>query len=259
VSAATDSNGGGICVEIRGVCKAFGEQQVLHGVDLTIQPGEIFVIMGPSGSGKSVLLKHVIGLEAPDAGEVLINGESAIVAGTRDHCRMAMVFQGGALLNSLTLAENVGLYLREHQLKPEPEIEQIIDEKLALVGLSEARDKQPAELSGGMRKRAAIARALVIEPQLLLYDEPTSELDPLMAATVGHEIVNLQRRHGVTSMVVSHDRDLAFGIAHRMALIRDGRILCVGRPEEIRANGDPAVAEFLNANFKQEPESPEET
>jgi len=244
-------------VEIHGVSKSFGEQEVLRGVDLTVQPGEIFVIMGPSGSGKSVLLKHVIGLEAPDAGEVLIDGEPATATGTRDRCRMAMVFQSGALLNSLTLAENVGLYLREHQLKPEPEIEQIVDEKLALVDLAEARDKLPAELSGGMRKRAAIARALVIEPQLLLYDEPTSELDPLMAATVGREIVNLQRSHGVTSMVVSHDRDLAFGIAHRMALIRDGRILCAGRPEEIRANGDPAVTEFLNANFEHKPESPE--
>jgi phospholipid/cholesterol/gamma-HCH transport system ATP-binding protein len=257
VNAAIDSNEGGACVEIRGVHKSFGEQQVLHGVDLMVQPGEIFVIMGPSGSGKSVLLKHIIGLEAPDAGEVLIDGEPAVAAGTRDHCRMAMVFQGGALLNSLTLAENVGLYLREHQLKSEPEIEQIVDEKLTLVDLAEARDKLPAELSGGMRKRAAIARALVIEPQLLLYDEPTSELDPLMAATVGREIVNLQRRHGVTSIVVSHDRDLAFGIANRMALIRDGRILCVGRPEEIRASKESAVIEFLNANLEHKPESQE--
>ena len=246
-------------MEIHGVSKSFGEQEVLRDVDLVVEPGEIFVIMGPSGSGKSVLLKHVIGLETPDAGEVLVDGKSATAEGIRDHCRMAMVFQSGALLNSLTLAENVGLYLREHQLKPEPEIEQIIDEKLTLVDLTEARDKLPAQLSGGMRKRAAIARALVIEPQLLLYDEPTSELDPLMAATVGREIVNLQRRQGVTSMVVSHDRDLAFGIADRMALIRDGRILCVGRPEEIRANGDPAVAEFLNANFKHEPQSSEKT
>jgi phospholipid/cholesterol/gamma-HCH transport system ATP-binding protein len=259
VNDTTGNNGRGARVEIRGVCKAFGEQQVLHGVDLTVEPGEIFVLMGPSGSGKSVLLKHVIGLETPDAGEVLIDGQPVTATATREHCRMAMVFQGGALLNSLTLAENVGLYLREHQLKPEPEIEQIVNEKLALVDLAEARDKLPAELSGGMRKRAAIARALVIEPQLLLYDEPTSELDPLMAATVGREIVNLQKRHGVTSMVVSHDRDLAFGIAHRMALIRDGRILCVGRPEEIRASNDQAVAEFLNANLKHEPNSPEES
>lgn len=259
MTEATDSNSGGVRVEIRGVHKSFGEQRVLHGVNLMVQPGEIFVIMGPSGSGKSVLLKHVIGLEEPDAGEVLIDGKLATAADTRDHCRMAMVFQGGALLNSLTLAENVGLYLREHQLKSESEIERIVDEKLALVDLAEARDKLPSELSGGMRKRAAIARALIIEPQLLLYDEPTSELDPLMAATVGREIVNLQRRHGVTSMVVSHDRDLAFGIAHRMALIRDGRILCTGRPEEIRANSDPAVTVFLNANFKHEPKSPEAT
>lgn len=253
-----DSKDGGVCVAINGLCRSFGDQEVLRDVNLTVHPGEIFVIMGPSGSGKSVLLKHVIGLEAPDAGEVRIDGKPAIAEGVRDHCRMAMVFQGGALFNSLTLAENLGLYLREHQLKPEPDIERIIDEKLALVNLTEARDKLPAELSGGMRKRAAIARALVIEPQLLLYDEPTSELDPLMAATVGREIVNLQRRHSVTSIVVSHDRDLAFGIAHRIALIRDGRILCIGRPAEIRANGNLEVAEFLSANFKHEPKSIEE-
>ncbi|MBL67274.1 MAG: ABC transporter ATP-binding protein [Verrucomicrobiales bacterium] len=253
-----EKDNSGARVEIRSVRKAFNGQPVLHGVDLTVAPGEIFVIMGPSGSGKSVLLRHVIGLETPDAGEVLINGEIAAEPGTRDHCRMAMVFQGGALLNSLTLAENVGLYLREHNLKPEPEIEAVVKERLALVGLEEARDKLPAELSGGMRKRAAIARALVMEPQLLLYDEPTSELDPLMASTVGREIVNLRRRHGVTSMVVSHDRDLAFGIADRMALIRDGRILCQGTPGEVRASDDAAVKEFLNANLKHEPESPEE-
>ena len=123
MTEATDSNSGGVRVEIRGVHKSFGEQRVLHGVNLMVPPGEIFVIMGPSGSGKSVLLKHVIGLEEPDAGEVLIDGKLATAADTRDHCRMAMVFQGGALLNSLTLAENVGLYLREHQLKSESEID----------------------------------------------------------------------------------------------------------------------------------------
>jgi len=251
VNGGNDKNGD-VRVEIRGVRKAFGDHSVLNGVSLTVEPGEIFVIMGPSGSGKSVLLRHIIGLEEPDEGEVLINNHPATAPETRDHCRMAMVFQGGALLNSLTLAENMGLYLREHRLKPEAEIKQVIDEKLAIVGLEDAKEKLPTELSGGMRKRAAIARALVMEPNLLLYDEPTSELDPLMATTVGREIVNLQKRQGVTSIVVSHDRDLAFGIAHRMAIIRDGRILCVDQTEAVRENNDVAVQEFLNANFKQE-------
>ena len=258
MSETADINDG-VRVELRGVRKAFGEQEVLHGIDLSIEPGEMFVIMGPSGSGKSVLLKHIVGLVTPDEGEVLLNGQSATAPETRGDCRTAMVFQGGALLNSLTLAENVGLYLREHRMKPEPEIDAVIDEKLDLVGLLDARDKLPAEMSGGMKKRAAIARALVMEPELLLYDEPTSELDPIMAATVGREMVNLRTRQGVTSVVVSHDRDLALGIADRLALIRDGRILCVGQPATVRDNPDPAVQEFLNASFNPNPQNSEES
>lgn len=247
-----ENNHSGVSLEVRGLRKSFNSQEVLKGIDLKVNPGEIFVIMGPSGSGKSVLLKHLIGLEPPDAGEILINGEPLESQQTLEKYRLAMVFQSGALLNSLTVGENVGLYLSEHRLKPPAEIATIVSEKLRDVGLADAVDKTPAELSGGMKKRAAIARALVIEPQLILYDEPTSELDPLSAVVVGEEIVKLKGRTGVTSLVVSHDRDLAFGIADRMAFITEGRIIATGSPDEMKKSQDPAVQKFLSADFKLE-------
>ncbi len=240
----------GVRVEVRGLRKSFDGQVVLKGLDFTVEPGEVFVIMGPSGSGKTVLLKHIIGLEAPDAGEVLIAGESINSPGVMDRHRMAMVFQSGALLNSLTVGENVGLYLAEHRLKTPVEIDRIVAEKLELLGLKGTEEKMPNELSGGMRKRVSIARALVIEPELMLYDEPTSELDPLMAVTIGEEILKLNRRTHVSSIVVTHDRDLAFGIADRIALIHEGEIVCVGPPDKVRAFQHPLLQKFLNADFK---------
>ncbi len=241
----------GIGIQVRGLRKGFNGEEVLKGLDFEVRPGEIFVIMGPSGSGKTVLLKHLIGLETPDAGEILIAGEPIQSAGVMDKYRMAMVFQSGALLNSLTVGENVGLYLSEHRLKPPPEIARIVAEKLEVVGLRDAVDKWPSELSGGMKKRVAIARALVIEPQLILYDEPTSELDPLSAVVIAEEIVRLNERSQVTSLVVSHDRDLAFGVANRMAVIHQGQILTIGTPEQIKHHADPKVQEFLRAHFKR--------
>ena len=169
-----------------------------------------------------------------------------------DRFRLAMIFQSGALLSSLTVGENVGLYLREHRLKPPREIDQIVREKLELVGLSGVENKYPNELSGGMKKRVAIARGLVIEPQLLLYDEPTSELDPLSAVTIAEEILNLRRRIHATSVVVTHDRDLAFGVADRIAIINEGNIVQVGTPGEVKASQDPIVQRFITADFKKE-------
>jgi phospholipid/cholesterol/gamma-HCH transport system ATP-binding protein len=163
-----------------------------------------------------------------------------------------MVFQSGALLNSLTVAENVGLYLAEHRLKSSDEIEKIVATKLESVGLKDTAGKMPSELSGGMKKRVAIARALVIEPQLILYDEPTSELDPLSSVVIAEEIVKLNERIHVTSLVVSHDRDLAFGVAHRIAVINDGTILAIGTPEEIKQCQNPLVRDFLNASFRRQ-------
>ena len=245
----------GVSLQVRGLCKSFNGQAVLNGIDFEVQPGEIFVIMGPSGSGKSVLLKHLIGLESPDAGEILINGESIQTPEIASKYRLAMVFQSGALFNSLTVGENVGLYLSEHRLKSPAEIARIVAEKLDDVGLKGTEDKTPGELSGGMKKRVAIARALVIEPQLILYDEPTSELDPLSAVVIGEEILKLQQRIQVTSLVVSHDRDLAFGVADRIAVINEGRILTIGTPDEIRRFDDPLVQNFLHADFKRESQS----
>jgi len=246
------NNHSGVGLEVRGLRKSFNSQEVLKGVDFTVKPGEIFVIMGPSGSGKSVLLKHLIGLEAPDAGEILINGEPIEAEQTLGKYRLAMVFQSGALLNSLTVGENVGLYLSEHQLKPQEEIDKIVEQKLRDVGLAEAVDKTPSELSGGMKKRAAIARALVIEPQLILYDEPTSELDPLSAVVIGEEILKLKKRIGVTSLVVSHDRDLAFGIADRIAFISEGRIVTIAPPDELKRSQDRVIKKFLQADLQHE-------
>jgi phospholipid/cholesterol/gamma-HCH transport system ATP-binding protein len=165
------------------------------------------------------------------------------------------VFQSGALFSSLTVGENVGLYLSEHRLKPPEEIARIVAEMLDTVGLKGTEDKMPSDLSGGMKKRAAIARALVIEPQLILYDEPTSELDPLSSVVIGEEILKLQHRIHVTSLVVSHDRDLAFGVADRIAVINEGRILTIGTPEEVKRFDDPLVQNFLRADFKREPQS----
>lgn len=246
----------GISVQVRSLRKSFGGLSVLKGIDFDVHPGEIFVIMGPSGSGKTVLLKHLIGLLQPDEGEILIGGEPLQSPGVMDRYRMAMVFQSGALLNSLTVGENVGLYLSEHRLKSRTEILRIVAEKLELVGLSGTEARLPAELSGGMKKRASIARALVVDPQLLLYDEPTSELDPLIAVTIGEEILRLNQRTRVTSIVVTHDRDLAFGIADRLAVMNDGEVLAIGTPTEIRANSHPFLQRFLTADFHFDQEQP---
>ena len=247
------SNRSGVSLQVRGLRKSFAGQEVLRGLDFEVKPGEIFVIMGPSGSGKSVLLKQLIGLEPPDAGEILINGESIQSPEFAGKYRLALVFQSGALFNSLTVGENVGLYLSEHRLKPPEEIARIVAEMLEAVGLKGTEDKMPSELSGGMKKRVAIARALVIEPQLILYDEPTSELDPLSSVVIGEEILQLQQRIHVTSLVVTHDRDLAFGVAGRIAVIDEGRILTIGTPDEVKRFNNPLVQDFLHADFKREP------
>ena len=241
----------GAGLEVHGLRKSYEGREVLKGLNFEVKPGEIFVIMGPSGCGKTVLLKQLIGLEAPEAGEVLIDGQPIQSPDDLTRCRVGMVFQSSALFDSLTIGENVGFYLAEHRLKPPAEIARAVSQTLALVGLQGTENKMPSELSGGMQKRVAIARALLVEPQLICYDEPTSGLDPLSAVTIAKVIVSLNKRTHVTSLVVSHDRDLAFGIADRIAVMNDGRILTIGTPDQIKRCPDPWVQEFLSAGVKR--------
>lgn len=252
MTSAAPNTRAGVAVAVRDLRKSFDGREVLHGLNLEIQPGEIFVIMGPSGSGKSIFLRHLIGLETPDSGEIRLNGTVVTREGVGDQFHLAMVFQSGGLLNSLTVAENVGLYLTEHRLKPRAEIDRVVLESLKLVRLDPTvADQYPDQLSGGMRKRVAIARALVAEPQLILYDEPTSELDPLVALTVGREILNLRQRTGATCIVVTHDRDLAFGVADRIGFMLEGQLVAVGKATDIRANPHPLLRQFLAAEFHE--------
>lgn len=236
-------------VTIEKLNKSFGSLTVLKDVSLQIQPGEIFVLMGPSGSGKSVLLKHIVGLEAPTSGRVTVGTLDAADPETREDVRMALVFQAGALFNSLSVYDNLALYLREHRLADEAGIREKVMGALQILSLEGAAGKLPAELSGGMRKRVAIARALVMEPQLMLYDEPTSELDPVMAATISEIIASLKHEYHVTSLVVSHDRDLALNIADRVGILMGGELLTVATPAELRQTTDPRIADFLNPSI----------
>jgi len=240
-----------VTVEVRQLFKAYRGEAVLKGISFKVAAGEIFAIMGPSGSGKSVLLRHIIGLEKPDRGEILIQDESICTPNIRDKFRMAMVFQSGALLTSLNVAENVGIYLTEHELYPPDKIARIVSEKLEAVGLKGEEERMPNELSGGMQKRVAIARALVMDPQLVLFDEPTSELDPLMTVAVGGEILKLNRRTRATTIVVTHDRNVAFGIARRVAMLNDGELLFVGTPDEMQRHSDPRIQKFIHAEIPE--------
>ena len=233
-------------VTVAGLTKCFGRTTVLHDINLEVRPGEIFCIMGPSGSGKSVLLKHIAGLETATKGEVRIGEFDAADPETRDKVHLALVFQAGALFSSLSVYENLALYPREHRLCNEAGIRERVMHALSILSLEKAAGKFPSELSGGMRKRVAIARALVMEPQLLLYDEPTSELDPVMSATISEIIATLREQTAVTSIVVTHDRNLALNIADRIAIIMDGRIRAIGKPADFAQPKDPAIANFLN-------------
>lgn len=240
-----NSNHQAVDVKIQNLHKSFGKFEVLHDINLEIQKGEIFVLMGPSGSGKTVLLKTIIGLLDLSSGSILIDGKDASLRETHDEIETAIVFQAGGLLNSMSVYDNLALYPREHRLGTEKEIREKVEDTLKHLSLADASEKLPAELSGGMRKRVAIARALVMEPQLLLYDEPTSELDPTMAATISEIIALLRKKSQLTSIVVTHDRSLALNIADRVAILFDGKIAVIATPEELREPSDPRIKEFL--------------
>ncbi|MBI5382194.1 MAG: ATP-binding cassette domain-containing protein [Opitutae bacterium] len=233
-------------VEVASLSKSFGPQTVLADISLSVAPGEIFTIMGPSGSGKSVLLRHIAGLETPTRGTVTINGQDPQLPATRDRFALALVFQAGALFNSLTVYENLALYPLERRIHSKADIHQRVMRALHILSIEGAAHKLPAELSGGMKKRVAIARALVMEPQLILFDEPTSELDPIMSATIAEIIATLKEQIAITTIVVSHDRDLALTISDRVAILHQGRLRAVEKPAALRQSPDPVIQDFLN-------------
>ena len=233
-------------VSIEHVSKSFGTQEVIHDVSFQVCAGETFVIMGPSGAGKSVLLKSIIGLIQPTQGKIFIDHLNASVPETHREVVTSMVFQAGALFNSLSVFDNLALYPREHLLYDKDTLEDKVMTVLKALSLEQAVNKFPSELSGGMRKRVSIARSLMMEPQLLLYDEPTSELDPIMAATISELIATLNEEFNVTSIVVSHDRELAMSIGQRVALMVDGRIQALDIPSKLATMDDPVVQNFLH-------------
>lgn len=249
---SADSKRCAVPVVVEDVHKSFGDQQVLEGVSFDVSAGEIFVIMGPSGSGKSVLLRTIMGLMQADRGRVTIDGLDAADPQTHKKIVTSIVFQSGALFNSLSVFDNLALYPREHRLYAKDVLEDKVGRVLALLGLGNAAKKMPSELSGGMRKRVAIARALMMEPQLLLYDEPTSELDPVTAATIAEIIATLKAEFGVTSLVVSHDRELAMHVADRVAMMFGGRVHAMDKPENIKNCDDEQVKSFLNPRIDVE-------
>jgi phospholipid/cholesterol/gamma-HCH transport system ATP-binding protein len=238
----------GVRVEVKRLNKFFGEKHVLKELDLTVEPGETFVIFGPSGCGKSVFLKHLCGLLMPDSGEIHLDGQPS-GSGPGGRFRLAMVFQSSALFNSLTVGENVGLWLKEHRICPAPEIARIVAEKLALVGLAGTERAMPSELSGGMKKRVSIARALAVNPHLILYDEPTAGLDPVLTEQVGQVIVGLKRLR-ITALVVTHDLNLGFAVADRLGMMHGGQLIETGSADAIRATANPIVRAFIHTQMK---------
>ncbi len=239
-------------IQLRDVWKRLGARDVLRGVDLDVTRGESVVIIGRSGTGKSVILKHVVGLLRPDRGQVTVLGQEVPSLAERELLSlretMGMLFQGGALFDSMTIGENVGLALREHTPLPDAQIEMVVKEKLSLVGLDGVQEMRPASLSGGMKKRAALARALALNPKIMLYDEPTTGLDPITADLINQLIRRLQQRLTISSITVTHDMRSAYHIADRIAMLHEGRIHAVGTPAEVQGSKDPILRQFIEGS-----------
>jgi phospholipid/cholesterol/gamma-HCH transport system ATP-binding protein len=239
-------------IQLEDVYKRFGDEQVLAGLNLSVPRGEILVIMGRSGAGKSVILKHMVGLISPDRGEVYFDGRRL---NTLKHAelqqvrkRMGMLFQGAALFDSMTVAENVSLGLRKNTSLSEGEIRQVVTAKLSAVGLSGVEQKMPAELSGGMRKRVGLARAIAMDPELVLYDEPTTGIDPITADAINNLILDTRRQFGVTSVVVTHDVANALKVGTLISMLVDGRVIFSGNPDEVKGTDNPYVKQFLEGS-----------
>jgi phospholipid/cholesterol/gamma-HCH transport system ATP-binding protein len=239
-------------IEIIDLHKSFGSLAVLRGVNLTIEKGESMTVIGGSGSGKSVLIKHVIGLLHPDKGRVIVDGQ---VMNDLDEFglnelrkKFGMLFQMAALFDSLSVWENVGFSLKQHTKLSDKEIREVATQKLALVGLKDVEDKMPAELSGGMKKRVGLARAIAMDPAIILYDEPTTGLDPIAADAINDLIVDLRKKLGVTSVSITHDMHSAYKISDRIAMLYKGEILETGTPDQIRNSANPIVQQFITGS-----------
>jgi phospholipid/cholesterol/gamma-HCH transport system ATP-binding protein len=241
-----------LMIEITNLHKSFGAFPVLRGVNLTVEKGESMTVIGGSGSGKSVLIKHIIGLLFPDKGQVKVGGE---VLNNLDEQglnevrkKFGMLFQGAALFDSLTVWENVGFGLKQHTKMSDKDIRDVATQKLALVGLKGVEEKMPADLSGGMKKRVGLARAIAMDPQIILYDEPTTGLDPITADAINDLIVDLRKKLGVTSVAITHDMHSAYKISDRIAMLYKGEIQETGTPDEIRGTANPIVKQFITGS-----------
>lgn len=245
-------------ITFKNIHKAFGPKVVLRGVDLVVEPGEVFFIIGQSGAGKSVLVKHLIGLIEPDKGEIFLDDLEVTRLKEKElypvRKRCAMVFQNSTLFDSMTLLENVALPIRKHKPVTQKEADAEAMEKLKLVGMAEYADRYPADFGDGMRKKVAIARALTLDPEYVIFDEPTTGIDPISAAMVDKLIRHLADHHGVTSIVISHDLRSIFGIADRIAMLYQGKLILDGTKDDFRNAADPIVQQFINGR----PEGPME-
>lgn len=241
-------------IEIINLSKSFNDHKVLDNLNLTINSGETTVIIGRSGCGKSVLLKHIIGIMKPDSGQILINGKDVARMDEKElsglRMKFGMLFQGAALFDSLSVIENIAFGMIEHTNASKADILKRTKECLALVGLKDIEDKKPAELSGGMRKRVGLARAICIKPEIILYDEPTTGVDPIMGDAINDLIIELHNKLKVTSIAVTHDMTSAYKIADRIAMLYNGKIIAVGAPDEIKGTKDPIVRQFVTGAGK---------
>lgn len=236
-------------IDICGISKNFGNQAVLKNINIAVNPGEIFVLMGPSGSGKSVLLKLIAGLDEPTSGDIFIDGIKIKEVKDKKDYVIALVFQSGALFNSMSVADNLSLYLLEHKLYKERVVAERVDQVLEMLSLTSAKNKMPSELSGGMKKRVALARGILMEPNILLFDEPTSELDPITAASIIELIGYVASELNITTFVVSHDINLAKNIGHRVGLLYNGTLEEINSPVKFFESANNYVKKFTNPSI----------
>ncbi|MEK6531854.1 MAG: ABC transporter ATP-binding protein [Deltaproteobacteria bacterium] len=241
-------------IKIIGLEKSFGAKKILNRVNLEMEKGMITVVIGRSGEGKSVLLKHIIGLLKPDAGQILLDGTDLAALKEREfnevRKRFGMLFQGSALFDSMTVGENVGFPLKEHTDLDNAVIRDIVRQKLERVGLKNIEDMMPSDLSGGMKKRVGLARAIVMDPEIVLFDEPTTGLDPIMSDSIAELILDTQRALKTTYILITHDIQLTYKVADKIAMLHEGRIIMEGSVDDFRTTRDPAVRQFLEGSSK---------